>query len=271
MRTQTIDFPEQQTLSVFPTERSNLAQAISELGLKDSYPVIVLIGGEVDEKKVDITRRAIEMISKIAEDLHAAVICGGTDMGVMAEIGRLRARESYKFPLIGITPEEMVAWPGGPRSTKLLWMGKERWQLESHYSHFILVPGSQFGDETAWISDTAILLSKDHQSVTILINGGEVSRKDIELSLEDGSPVIALGGTGRLANELAMEPDRHHLLTVIPANAQQRIVEAIQAALSMTEKIYGSRFNIREKVTSGKYVIQQEMNSIKEPVSITTR
>lgn len=271
MRTQQINFTDRQTLCVFPNERSNLTQAISELGLKGRYPVIVLIGGKIAEPQAALTRQAIETISRTAEDMNAVVICGGTDMGVMAEIGQIRSRKGYKFPLVGVTPEELITWPGGPRSTKFLWWGKQRRQLESHYSHFILVPGSQFGDEATWISDTAILLSKDHQSVTILINGGEVSRKDIELSLEDGRPVIALGGTGRLANELSMEPDRHHLLTVIPANAEQRIVEAIQAALSMPEKSNVPRFNIRKKVTNGKYVIQQEMNSIKEPVSITGR
>ena len=236
MRTHKINFPERQTLCVFPAERSNLTQAISELGLKGRYPVIVLIGGKIAEQQAAVTRQAIETISKIAEDMNAVVICGGTDMGVMAEIGKIRSQNWYKFPLVGVTPEELITWPGGPRSTKFLWWGKQRWQLESHYSHFILVPGSQFGDESAWISDTAILLSKDHQSVTILINGGEVSRKDIELSLEDGRPVIVLGGTGRLANELSMEQDRHKLITVIPANAKRRIVEAVHAALSIDER-----------------------------------
>lgn len=236
MRTQTINFPEQQALCVFPAERSNLVGAILELGLKGHYPVIVLIGGEMDEKRVDITRRAIEMISKIAEDVQAAVICGGTDMGVMAEIGQIRSRHGYKFPLVGVTPEELVTWPGGPRDTKFLWWGKQRWQLESHYSHFILVPGEQFGDESPWIIDAATLLSKGHQSVTILINGGEVSRQDIELSLEEGRPVIALSRTGRLADDLARQPERDPLIKIVPANAEQQIVEAIQAALSITRK-----------------------------------
>lgn len=235
MRTHKINFPDRQTLGVFPDERSNLRQALSELGLKGRYPVIVLIGGKIAEQQAAVTRQAIETISRIAEDMNAVVICGGTDMGVMAEIGQTRSRNQYKFPLVGVTPEELITWPRGPRSAKFLWWGKQRWQLESHYSHFILVPGGQFGDESAWISDTAILLSKDHQSVTILINGGEVSRKDIELSLEDGRPVIVLGGTGRLANELSMEQDRHKLITVIPANAKQRIVESVQAALSIHE------------------------------------
>ena len=250
MRTQRIYFPDRQTLCVFPNERSNLVQAISELGLKGRYPVIVLIGGEMDEQQVEVTRRAIETISRTAEDMSAVVICGGTDMGIMAEIGQIRSRKGYKFPLVGITPEELVTWPGGPRSTKFLWLGKQRWQLESHYSHFILVPGSQFGDESPWIVDIATILSTEHRSVTILMNGGEVSRKDITLSLENGRPVIALSRTGRLADELARQPERDKLISVIPVHAEQRIVEAIQAALSMTKKSSVTQMNMYEKVIS---------------------
>jgi TRPM family ion channel len=236
MRTETIYFPDQERLSVFPNERSNLAQAIGELGLKGGYPVIVLIGGEIEEHRRDVTRQAIQAIAKTAEDMNAVIIGGGTDMGVMAEIGQIRSQNGYKFPLVGVTPEELVTWPGGPLNTKFLWLGKERWQLESHYSHFILVPGSQFGDESPWISDAAILLSKGHQSVTILINGGEVSRKDIEVSLENDRPVIVLSNTGRLADELARQPETNRLITVLPANAEKSIAEDLQAALSTNER-----------------------------------
>ncbi|HLO28187.1 MAG TPA: hypothetical protein VK249_03575, partial [Anaerolineales bacterium] len=213
-------------------------------------PVIVLIGGEIDEKQADVTRRAVETVSRTAEALSAVVICGGTDMGVMAEIGQIRSLNSYKFPLVGVTLEELVTWPGGPRNKNFLWLGKRRWQLESHYSHFILVPGSEFGDESPWIGDIATLLSKGDRSVTILINGGEVSRKDIELSLENGRPVIALSRTGRLADDLARQPERDKLITVIPAHAEQRIVEAIQAALSITEKGSAIPLIMPEKVSS---------------------
>jgi len=236
MRTLKISFPEQQALCVFPGERSDLAQAISELRLDGNYPVIVLIGGGIDEQQAVVTRQAIQTISRIAEDMNVVVICGGTDMGVMAEIGQIRWRNHYKFPLVGVTPEELVTWPGGPRSTKFLWWGKRRWQLEPHYSHFILVPGNQFGDESPWIVDTATILSKGHQSVTILINGGEVSRKDIDLSLENGRPVIALSRTGRLADELSRQPNRHKLITVAPANAEQRIVALVQEALAVNDR-----------------------------------
>src|SRR4030095_1222461 len=172
MRTQKIIFPDQEVLCVFPVERSDLAQAISELRLNDGYPVIVLIGGGIDEKQAGVTRWAIQTISGVAEDLGALVICGGTDMGVMAEMGQIRWKSGYTFPLVGIAPEALVTWTDGPHSTKFLWWGEQRWQLEPHYSHFILVPGSQFGDESPWIVDAATVLSKDHRSVTILINGG---------------------------------------------------------------------------------------------------
>jgi len=237
MRTQKIEFPSQEVLCAFPSERSELVQAISELKLNDdSYPVIVLIGGAIDEHHADATRRAIQTISRVAEDLNALVICGGTDMGVMAEMGQIRWKSGYTFPLVGVAPEALVTWTDGPHSTKFLWWGTRRWQLEPHYSHFILVPGSEFGDESPWIFDTATILSKGQQSVTLLINGGEVSRKDIDLSLENGRPVIALSRTGRLADELAMEPERHPLITIVPATAEQRFVEALRAALSVNEK-----------------------------------
>jgi len=251
MRTQKIEFPSQEVLCAFPGERSELAQAISELQLNDSYPVIVLIGGDIDEQQAEATRRAIQTISGVAADLSALVICGGTDMGVMAEMGQIRWKSGYTFPLVGIAPEALVTWTDGPHSTKFLWWGKQRWQLEPHYSHFILVPGSEFGDESPWISDTAMMLSKGHRSVTLLINGGEVSRKDIDLSLEHGRPVIALSRTGRLADELAMEPDRHQLITIVPANAEKRIVEAIQAALSIDERSgAGVAFQVIDRVRS---------------------
>jgi hypothetical protein len=236
MRTQKIYFPEQQALCVFPDEPANLAQSISTLGLKDGYPVIVLIGDEVQEQQALVTHGALETLARVVEDTHALVICGGRNLGIMAEIGELRWRNGYKFPLVGITLEALVTWPDGPHSTNMLWWGTKRWELEPHCSHFILVPGGELGDESRWIADAATLLSKGCQSVTILINGEDISRKDIELSIENGRPVIAFGGTGHLANELASEPNRDDLISVVPASAMSRVDEAVRAAIAGIEK-----------------------------------
>lgn len=233
MRIEKIFFPHQRALCAFPSRHEELKQAISELHLHAGHPVIVLIGGGIDKEQADVTQHAIQTISKVAEDLNALVICGGTDMGVMAEIGQARWENQYQFPLIGVTPEELVTWPGGPSSTKFLWWGKQRWHLNEYYSHFILVPGGQFGDESPWIVEAASMLSEGSRSVTILINGGEVSRTDIELSLKHGRPVIALSGTGRLADELDAQQNRNNLIAVVPANTREKIVAAIQSTLAV--------------------------------------
>ncbi|MCB0104010.1 MAG: hypothetical protein H6635_08190 [Anaerolineales bacterium] len=231
MRTQMIDFPDRKTFCIFPDERSDLEQALFELNLEDDYPVIVLIGGAINKPQANATLRAIQTIAKLAHEKKILVICGGTDMGVMAEIGQVRSQHNYTFPLVGITLEDLVTWPNGPQSTKFLWWGRERWQLEPHYPYFVLVPGSHFGDESSWIVEAATIFSKDNRSVTILINGGEISRKDIQLSLEDGRPVIALSHTGRLADKIAQDFERNKLITVVSAKMDERIIEVINSIL----------------------------------------
>jgi hypothetical protein len=235
MRTQTIYFPDRKTLCIFPDEHSDLEQALSELNLKGGYPVIVLIGGAIDNRQAKATLQAIQTIAKLAQEMNILVICGGTDMGVMAQIGQVRSQNAYTFPLVGITLEDLVTWPGGPQSTKFLWWGSERWQLEPHYPYFILVPGSHFGDESPWIIEAASIFSKNNQSVTILINGGEISRKDIQLSLEEGRPVIAVNHTGRLADEISRDFERNGLITVVSANAEERITEVIHTILHIDQ------------------------------------
>jgi hypothetical protein len=71
MLTQIINFPNQQALCAFPEGHSNLERAISELQLDENYPVIVLIGGDIDQEQAVVTQQAIQTISRIAEDTGA--------------------------------------------------------------------------------------------------------------------------------------------------------------------------------------------------------
>lgn len=240
MRTQTIEFADRKTFCIFPDARLQLSQALTELNLGSGYPVIVLIGGAIEDREALATDRAIHTIAKLAQEMQILVICGGTDLGVMAEIGQIRSQNGYTFPLVGITLEDLVTWPGGPENTKFLWWGRKRWQLEPHYPYFILVPGSQFGDESPWIVEAATVFSKGFQSVTILINGGEISRKDVQLSLEEGRPVVALSRTGRLADEISRDFDRNGLITVVSANAEERITDVIHKLLHIDQAHVGA-------------------------------
>lgn len=79
------------------------------------------------------------------------------------------------------------------------------------------------------------VFSKGFQSVTILINGGEISRKDIQLSLEHGCKVVALSRTGRLADEISRDLDRNGLITVVSASSEERINEVVRSILVLDQ------------------------------------
>lgn len=55
MRTKVIDFPNLKTLCIFLDVPSDLEQVLSEMQLEGGYPVIVLIGGAIDERQAVAT------------------------------------------------------------------------------------------------------------------------------------------------------------------------------------------------------------------------
>jgi len=109
----------------------------------------------------------------------------------------------------------------------------EREQLESHHSHFILVPGNEFGDETKWIVHAATMIAGErNKSVSVLINGGKVSQQDVEEELRANRPLIVLAGTGRLADEISNHNVRNNLIKVIPAPNRRLLAETLKAMLT---------------------------------------
>jgi SLOG in TRPM, prokaryote len=65
------------------------------------------------------------------------------------------------------------------------------------------VPGDSWGDEGPWLARLGDLIGDGGRSATLLVNGGEISRRDAERSVESGRPVIVLAGSGRTADALA--------------------------------------------------------------------
>jgi predicted Rossmann-fold nucleotide-binding protein len=218
-------------LCALPNDIEELEQTVHQMGLVDR-PVIVLIGGHILPEHSNVTLQAIEVIAKVAEVLDAALICGGTDVGVMAAIGKSRGRNGYQFPLIGIAPEGIVTWPEGPRNGLMVYTGNEREQLEPHHSHFILVPGNEFGDESKWIVRAATMIAAEkNKSVTVLVNGGKVSQQDVEEGLRANRPLLVLAGTGRLADDIANHNVRNPLIKIIPAQNRRLLAETLRSML----------------------------------------
>lgn len=179
--------------------RSELSTALSEIGLPHSAPVLVIVGGASNLSPSDYQRLEnlfINLLAPFAEELGMVVVDGGTDAGVMQLMGIARAKINGSFPLVGVAPIGKVQVPGSRPAA-----GAH--PLEPHHTHFVLVPGAEWGDESPWIAEIASVLSQNAPSVTILMNGGSVSLKDVQESVAEERLVVVIAGTGRLADQIA--------------------------------------------------------------------
>lgn len=177
-----------------------LPEALLKIGLQYPRPTLVLVGGASGIGEADMTklqRLFVEAIAPLAQELEVAVVDGGTDAGIMRFIGQARTEIGATFPLIGVVAVGTVILPdcSPPNSDAA--------PLEPNHTHFILVPGSQWGDESPWISRIATVLSEGFPSVTIVVNGGEITFRDVSNSVLADRLAIALDGTGRTADKLA--------------------------------------------------------------------
>jgi hypothetical protein len=180
-----------------------LPVALDRIGLAESRPTLALVGGAQALAASDMARLRslfIEVLAPVAEQLGLYVVDGGTDAGIMSLIGEARAATRSTFPLIGVAATGTVALPMqavSPADAELLAL------LEPHHTHFVLVPGSSWGDEALWLAQVASTLADKLPSLTVLMNGGEITWLDARCSIQAGRPILVLEGTGRAADALA--------------------------------------------------------------------
>ena len=217
-----------QTLITGVRRQSETGEALKILNLSFPRPVIVVVGGADEANGYDTIRKAAGVVAAAAEQNKAIVISGGTDSGVMAAIGQARAQGNHHFPLVGVAVENLV--------TGLNPAQKNSAPLEPHHTHFFLVPGNEWGDESGWIAHLAATLAWEQPSITILSNGGDISLKDVVYSLKCKRPVVVLKGTGRLADDLAHLFTSSDLIKIVPVQDEAAIFETINTYLLRKER-----------------------------------
>jgi SLOG in TRPM, prokaryote len=179
-------------------QAADLPGALKTLGIGMPRPVLVLVGGAggMTADQQTAMAEAMKQLVPALDRWGAAVVDGGTDSGVMQVMGQARDATGVSFPLIGVAAECTVT-PSGTSPT-----GGTA-QLEPHHTHVILVPGDSWGDESPWLSSVATALAGRQPSLTLVVNGGQLTYDDIGHSLLAGRPVIVLEGTGRTADAIA--------------------------------------------------------------------
>jgi hypothetical protein len=197
-----IDFDGDMVPAARVTDEAGLSHAVSALGIGGPHPVVVFVGGAGgldDAAARGMRSMLVEAVLPVVIAGRCVVVDGGTDAGIMRLLGQIRSGSSAPFTLLGVAAEKTVVLPGRPAQSR------DAAPLEPHHSHFLLVPGTTWGDESSWLARTATAIAGPLPlpSVTVLVNGGEITFSDASHSLDEDRPVLVLAGTGRTADRIA--------------------------------------------------------------------
>jgi SLOG in TRPM, prokaryote len=185
--------------AVTVTRWQDVAGAVGALNLGAPRPAVVVVGGAtgLDDGELSGLELLADAIVRASAAAGAVIVDGGTDAGVMRLIGRARAEATVGVPLVGVVVGALAALPGEPVVGSMA-------ALEPWHTHFVLVPGSRWGEEAPWIARVAGAVADGCPSVTVLVNGGEVAWSDVAESVAAGRRVLVVAGTGRTADAIAV-------------------------------------------------------------------
>ena len=171
-------------------------ELLAALGLPAPRATVVLNGSTAD---------CAPGVAGVLGELAAAVkrerltvVTGGTDAGIFALFGA--AMVDPTAPLIGVAPLDRAGVP-----------------LEPHHTHLILVEGDAWGDETPALLALSDALARLAPSVAVICGGGEGTRAEVAGHQRAGRPMIAVAGSGGVADELAGVAPGHLVETVLRA------------------------------------------------------
>jgi hypothetical protein len=226
----TIPFSDQKTAwAIRVAPDYSPSEALAALGLPDYRGIIVLHGGasKMEPELIDRVRHfLIASLAPFAQQHHILVVDGGTHAGAMAAMGDARHAVGGTFPLVGVSPDQFVAYPGRPPA------GENCAYLDESHSHFILVEGGEFGIESDLL--VGLLQAADKPGFALIINGGEIVFKEIQMHAARGNRVVIIQGSGRVADELTnpwnerrreLPPGAH--LEFVDINAPERFREML--------------------------------------------
>jgi len=231
-RRKSIRFANGRTAQLLESVATASAQSVVDwLELPSGRFSIVLHGGSANMSESYQNRLTIlfrDSLVRFAEDNRALVADGGTDIGLVQVVGNAYQAAKASFPLLGVAVSDAVTYPGGPPPSP------DRWPLNPIHTHFVIVDADDFGIESHLLAGLAHI--GGNPGVALAVNGGSITRNEIEMHARMGTPVITLKGTGRYADELANAPEASLLRA--PFNMSSTRLEIFDINAQPPEKLY---------------------------------
>ncbi|MBK9927692.1 MAG: hypothetical protein IPP66_20670 [Anaerolineales bacterium] len=200
------------------SDNNEIPEALTQLGIPYPKTSIVLVGGAggIGFMEKFPMKKAISIVARLAEETQSVIVDGGTQAGIMEEIGKQRKKNGYTFPLIGVVFDSLVI-NEDPKSI-----------LDPNHTHFFLIPGSDWGDESGWIAKIATAVAGAEKSITVLVNGGNISRTDVYYGLLENRQAFVMRGTGRMADEITIT---NNIIAIDISQKPDKILEILKEKL----------------------------------------
>jgi hypothetical protein len=168
-------------------------------------------------------------LAKLIIEEEIAVVTGGTNAELFRLFGNaLRKLGGPIAPCIGITVKGKAGYD----------------RLEPNHSHFILVEGDHWGEETSVMYSLISVLSKHCPSLAVFAGGGEIAAKEMLQNVVQNREMIFVAGAGGLTDDIiaAKTGTRHPDIRIenILKKARITVVPATQSAVEI-EKIFRSK------------------------------
>ncbi len=192
--------------AIFVDKRTPAQQIVSRLQLPRPRALVIL-NGTTDKIEPRIRSCLASLLqdglARIAAEEQLTLITGGTWSGIFALLGEGLAIWGRRGPCIGVTVGSRVTWPGRIKvRPPLRWLRSKRTPLEAHHSHFVLVEGRRWGDETGVMYELAGELAKGCPSLALFAGGGKVTLDEMERNVDQGRKMVLLVGSGRVTDAI---------------------------------------------------------------------
>lgn len=191
-------------------------QALTQLKLTDYRAAIFMHSGasEMDGEHLVRLRATFEMMARFADDFRVLIADGGTDAGGMQLIGQARQAVKATFPLLGVSVTGKVHFPGFKPT------GTVSYPLNRGHSHFMLVEADDFGAESDLL--VGLAQARTVPKIALVVNGGKIVEDESRRHAEKGTPIVALKGSFRFADELADNMTSGRIRLIYPMGTKLR-------------------------------------------------
>ncbi len=189
-QTDTIEFANGNKARFLRTSASaDVNDIISVLDLSHCKSILIINGrtSELDSQAENRLKDIFKHLAKFIHQESITVVTGGSNAGLFQLFGQAIGQAGGpEAPLVGVTVSGLA--------------GIHR--LEPHHTHFILVEGNEWGDETSIMYNLVSVLANFRPCLALFAGGGKITLLEMLQNVSQNREMILVEGIGGITEAI---------------------------------------------------------------------